>query len=361
MPVFPAEYLSDVYQAIARKCGASAEEADAFARHTVTADLNDMQTAGIGAIPLFYRWLQSGGARFGAPIQVVNEGPAFAVVDGGYGLGQVVGTRAMEIAIEKARASVVGAVWIRNVTGFGMVGYYPMLALAHDYAGIAMANTAPLVAPWGGRDQLFGTNPYAIAVPAGQESPIVIDSSASAISHGRVVQAARDKQRLPGKFLVDEQGHFTDDPVPFIVDASDRNSPQRGAILPLGHKGFGWLLFVDIFAGIMSGMTASKDVVSEPTSENPSTSGRFVMAIDVGALMPIAEFKAKVDDLIRSVRASRRAEGFDEIVLPGEREARLARRRRSEGIPVRDDHWNNIVAIARDAGMELEAPPVVKK
>ena len=207
----------------------------------------------------------------------------------------------------------------------------------------------------GGRDPLFSTNPFSVAIPAGNERPIVIDTSASAMSHGKVIMAARDRRRLPLPVLVDEGGRFTDDPVPFIVGAFDRESPQRGAILPLGHKGFAWVLLVDVLAGIMSGMTASKDIPEPPTKESPSTLGQFLMAIDVSAIMPLPQFKAKIDDLIRSIKGSRLAEGFSEILLPGERAQDEAKRRAREGIPVREEEWAKLVAITDEVGLDLNA------
>jgi len=355
VPIVSAGYLQRICEAIADRFGASPEEARIFAGGMVAADLQGKETQGIALIRLLYDLLKDGAGRFGTPIRVVKEGPAFAVVDGAHGMGQIVATRAMDIAIKKAGEAGVGIVWTRNTNDIGMVAYYSMRALEHGYVGIAMTNGCPFVAPWGGRDQLFSTNPFSAAIPAGSQRPIVIDTSASAMSHGKVIMAARDRRRLPLPVLVDEEGRFTDDPVPFIVDAFDRESPQRGAILPLGHKGFAWVLLVDVLAGIMSGMTASKDVPEPPTKESPSTLGQFLMAIDVGAIMPLPQFKAKIDDLVRSVKASRLAEGFSEILLPGERAQREAERRAREGIPVREEEWAKLAAIADEIGLDLDA------
>lgn len=357
MRVFPFDYLQHVYEALAKKFGATSEEAPIFARCFVTADLQGKETQGMALFPLVYHLLRDGAARFGAPIRIVREGSAYAIVDGGHGLGQIVATQAMEIAIQKAHQSGVGAVWARNTNDIGMVANYSMQALEHDDVGIAMTNGVAFVAPWGGRDQIFSTNPFSVAIPAGEERPILIDTSASGLSHGKVIMAARDHVPLAAPLLVDEAGRFVTDPVPFIVNALDRESPQRGAILPLGHKGFTWVLLVDVLTGIMSGMTASKDVPEHPTKDNPATLGQFLMAINVSALMPIGQFKAKIDDLIRSVKQSQPAEGFTEILLPGERAQREAERRRRDGISVRDEEWGNVVAIAKEHGVDLRALP----
>lgn len=357
MRVFSARYLHEVYEALAKTFGANDEEAAIFARCLVTADLQGKETQGMALFPLLYHLIRDGAAVFGAPIRVVKEGPAYTIVDGGHGLGQVVATRAMGLAIRKAHEAGVGAVWARNTNDIGMVANYSMQALAHDCVGIAMTNGVAFVAPWGGRDQLFSTNPISVAIPAGEERPIVIDTSTSGLSHGKVIMAARDHVELTAPLLVNELGRFVADPAPVIVNAFDRESPQRGAILPLGHKGYNWVLLVDVLTGIMSGMTASKDIPAYPTKEHPASLGQFFMAIEVGALMPIDQFKRKIDDLIRSVKTSRTAEGFTEILLPGERAQREAERRGREGIAVRDEEWENLVVIARDHGVDPEGLP----
>ena len=350
-----AHYLQGVYEAIWRQVGASEDEARIFARCFARADVLGKDTQGIAAIPLVFPWVGSGAIRFGVPITVVKEGPAFAVVDGERGPGQIVGTKAMEIAIRKAREATVGSVWVRNSNDFTMATNFSIMALEHDYVGVAMSNGVPLVAPWGGRDQVFNTNPLSFVVPAGEEKPIIFDGSMSSVSHGHAILAARDRVRLPKDSMVDEAGHVTDDSIPIIVDAYERGSPQRGAIMPLGPKGFGWLIWVDVLAGIMSGMSAAKDITVHPSTDNPWTGGFFLMAINVGNLLSIDEFKTNVDDFIRNIKSGRLAEGFSEIVLPGERAMREAERRLREGVPIRPEDWRKLSAIASEVGIDMEA------
>jgi LDH2 family malate/lactate/ureidoglycolate dehydrogenase len=355
MRTFPADHLHAVYAAIARRMGADAQEAEIFARCFVLPDLRGKETQGIACVSLVYPWLRNGAARFGAPFTVVQEGPSHALVDGGHGVGQVVATRAMELAIRKAREATVGCVWVRNTSDFTAASNYALQALEAGMVGVAMSNGVPLVAPWGGRDPVFNTNPISVAIPAGQHPPIVIDMAASATSHGKVVLAARDGKPLAGPWLVDEDGRVTADAVPYITDVLDRNSPQTAAILPLGAKGFAWLLIVEVFAGLMSGMGQATRVPFNPTPEDPPSMGHFLMAIDAGRLLPLANFTRAVDGLIDTIKASRLAEGFDEIRLPGERAARLEQRQRREGVSVRDEEWAKIVAIARELELDLDA------
>jgi LDH2 family malate/lactate/ureidoglycolate dehydrogenase len=358
MPVLSAAYLERVCLEIARHFGAGEEEARIFARCFLLPDLRGHTTQGMAYLPTeVLPWLRDEITGFGRPFTVLNEGPAFAVVDGGHGLGQIVATRAMELAIRKARAAGVASVWVQNTTDFTMASNYTILALEQDCVGLVMSDGPRLVAPWGGRDPLFCTNPLSLAVPAGAEIPIVIDMATSAVSYGHVVRMARDGQRAQGPLLVDEAGQVTDDPAPLIVDPSKRESEIRGALLPLGPKGFGWLILVEVFAGLLSGAEASFNAVYPPTSQQPSTIGFYLMAIDVSRLMPVERFKAKVDAFIRAIKSSQPAEGFEQIVLPGERAAREEARRRREGVPMRDDEWAQLVAACNELGLDLEQLP----
>ena len=350
-----SEYLQRVYEAIWTSLGAPPDEAEIYARCFVKADLAGKETQGIACIPLVYPWVRRGGIEFGRPIKVLKEGAGFALIDGQRGPGQVVCTKAMQIAIEKARTAAVASVWVRNSNDFTMASNYSTMALEHDYFGLAMSNGVPLVAPWGGRDPVFNTSPLSFAVPAGAEKPIVFDGAMSAVSHGHAVLAAREQRRMPGSPLVGDDGRITDDPVPLIADPFDRNSPQRGAIRALGAKGFAWLILVEVLSGIMSGGAPAPEIPFDQSAEMPWTGGMFLMAIDVGRLVDIDAFKAKVDGMIRNCKTSRLAEGFSEIVLPGEWAQREAERRARDGVPLRDEDWASIVRIAGEVGVDLDA------
>ena len=350
-----AEYLQRVYESIWRALGAHGEEAEIYARCFVRADLLGKETQGIACIPLVYPWIRSGAIRFGCSLTTVREGPSFALVDGNSGPGQVCATRAMEIALEKARSSTVGCVWVRNTNDFTMATNYAEMALEHDFFGLAMCNGVPLVAAWGGREPVFNTNPMSFAVPAGEELPIIYDGATSAVSHGHVVLAARDGRIMADSPLVDQDGRATGDAVPLISDPFDRNSEQLGAIRPLGAKGFGWLILVEVVSSLMAGGSRALDIPFHQSAEDPWTGGFFLMAVDIGALVDLDHFKAEVDGLVRSCRSSQRAEGFSKIVMPGERAQREAERRQREGIPLRDEDWGNVERIAGEVGVDLEA------
>lgn len=354
MRIEKASFLREVYRALARGCGASEVESRLFAEPFVTADLYGKDTQGIACIDLVYPWIRSGAVRFGTATEVVSEGPSYALLDGNRGPGQVVAARGMDVAILKALESTVGLVWVRNSNDFTMASAYAMKALEHDFIGLAMSNGVPLVSAWGGRDPVFNTNPLAFVVPAGEERPIIFDGAMSSVSHGHVVLSARDRAPMVDDPLVGPDGLRTGDPVPLIVDPSKRGSEQLGAILPLGPKGMGWLIFVDVLAGIASGGTTAKTIPFMPTPADPWTGGFFLMAINVGNLQPLDDFKAKVDEMIRNVKGSSRASGFEEIVLPGERAQMEYEHRLRDGVPVREEHWEQVLEIASEVGVDVE-------
>jgi L-2-hydroxycarboxylate dehydrogenase (NAD+) len=207
----------------------------------------------------------------------------------------------------------------------------------------------------GGRDPFFGTDPLAVALPTGDESPIVIDMAAGSFSVGQVVMAARDRVKLPSPHVVDADGRYTDDPLAIIVDPSDRESEVRGGVVSLGHKGMAWSLIVEILAGLLSGLRPSNQNDFPPSVEHRWREGIFVMAIDVGKLLPVSQFKAGADALVRSLRATRPAQGFERVRVPGELEEANEERRLREGVPVREEDWAGVVAAAECLGVPVHA------
>jgi LDH2 family malate/lactate/ureidoglycolate dehydrogenase len=353
MPVIRHERLQRIYVAVAAAHGASPAEAETFATCLVRADLRGYTLQGAALVPYYHELLRDGVLQFGRWPDVEAEGPGFAALDGHRNVGQVIGTRAIEIASEKASESGIALVTVANSGDFAMASGFALQALAHDQIGIAMGNGYPLVAPWGGRDPFFCTNPLAIAVPTGDEAPLVIDMATSSYSMGQTVRAARDGRRLEGIAVVDPQGRYGDDPGAIVVDPMDRESPLNGAILPAGHKGFGWLLIVEVLAGVLSGARGSY-VNRVDSGPSPRTQyGNCFMAIDVGHFIGVARFKADMDELIGALRSAHPAEGFDAVRVPGERSAREHDRRIEHGVPVREEEWRIALDMCDELGIDL--------
>jgi L-2-hydroxycarboxylate dehydrogenase (NAD+) len=359
MPLIPIEELRGVYRSLSVRLGAPPDEAEIFSDCYVRADLRGMFTAGAAVVPYILGLVRDDLMRFGAPFEIVHDHAASALVDGNYGVGSVVAKHGMDLAIAKARQAGVGCIWIRNGGDFGMAANPALQAVEHDQVGIAMRNGTPRVAPWGGRDPFFGTDPIAVAVPAGEHPPIVIDMSSGSFSVGRTVFAARDGERMPTPHLVDADGYYTDDPSSIVVDPQDRESALNGALVSQGHKGLAWQLIVELLAGLLSGMGTSSENDFPPTPERRWREGTFLMAIDVSGLAQVTDLKLDVDHLIAALTGVRPARGFTEVRVPGHVAAALEAERRQGGVPVRDEDWAGILALADEVDVDVSTLPRV--
>lgn len=355
MALVKMDELTGLYKRIAEALDAPAEEAAIFADCMVRADLRGMYTQGAAIIPYTVWMIEEKLMRFGVPFKILKDEPSLALVDGGYGVGSVMGTRAMDLAIQKAGTAGTGSVWVQNGGDFMMTANHALQALEHDMVGIVMRNENPRVAPWGGREAFFFTNPIAIAIPTNEEAPIVVDMAAGSFSVGQTVMAARDNRRMPSAHLVTSDGAYTDDPTRIVRDPADRESGFTGGIVTLGHKGLIWSMIIELFSGLLAGTNTSNQNDYEPTGERPWNEAQFHMAIDVSKLQPVSQFKAAADGFARALKSVEPAQGFESVIVPGEFEARNEEQRRVEGIPLRDEDWQGVKDVASRLGVELES------
>ena len=261
----------------------------------------------------------------------------------------------MNLAIEKARKAGVGCVWVHNGGDFMMTANPALQAVEQNMVGVVMRNENPRVAPWGGREAFFFTNPIAVGVPTAEEPPIVIDMAAGSFSVGQTVMAARDGRRMPSAHLVTSDGVYTDDPRKIVIDPSDRESGFSGSIVTLGHKGLMWALIVELFSALLIGANTSNLNNYAPTADHPWDEGMFLMAIDVSKLQAVDQFKAAADGFARALKAVKPAQGFERVIVPGEFEAQNEQQRRKEGVPIRDDDWQGVLKVATRLGVKVDA------
>jgi L-2-hydroxycarboxylate dehydrogenase (NAD+) len=346
-----AELLGSIYEGIADAHGADVEEAGFFRDRLLRADLRGHSTQGSALIPYHDEMIASGQMRFGVPLEVVRDAPGVAVVDAHFGVGEVVGTRCMGIAMDKAERTGIGCVTVRNSGDFAMASAYSLLALERGMVGIAMSNGKPVVAPWGGRDPLFCTNPISVAFPGGERFPLVIDMASSAFSMGDAIRTARDGRRLPFVGVVDRDGVYGDDPAPIVVDVNERESKLDGALLPLGPKGFCLLLIVELMCSALAGSAGSYNNDFEPTGERPWDHGQVFMAMSADAFAGQALLRGSVDALIDRVEGSRPAPGRQAVRVPGRSAHEEEERRLRDGVPVRDEELAQLCAVARRRGL----------
>ncbi len=344
MPVRTADHLHRLAVALYTHAGVSPEVARVVADHQIGANLAGHDSHGIHLLPTYLDRIRKGHIVPGAPIDILDETPTTARVDGHWGFGQVVSTRAMALCIDKARRQKVGIVSVFRQSHVGRLGDYPLMAARAGLIGLMMCDSgqAPKqVAPFGGREARLGTNPLSIAFPSDLEAPILIDMATSAVAGGKLLVAHARHEAIPTGWLLDREGQPTTDPGQFLAG---------GAMLPLGgpqgYKGSALSFAVETLAAILPGLGFGVD------PQGRHNDGAFLLAFDPGAFRPLADFKAEVTAFANYLKATPPAAGFTEVLYPGEIEHRTEARRRREGIPIEDDTWDKLGVLARSAGLE---------
>ena len=363
MRVEPAEFLRHLYKAIANGWGAKPHQAAAFADAILTGDLFGQFGQGAAIVQIAHLFARHHQLNADAEPIVEQEGPSFAVLDGQMGLGQYVMTRAIDLAIEKARNSTVGTVWVHRWHDIGCAAAYTRRALAHDCVAMLTVTSVPLTAPWGGRDMLMSAAPFSFVCPASGELPIIGDFALCGTWDFHMVKAVNEGRKLDRKLLVDpDTGEPTDDPTRFIDDPSSRLTPVRAATLFPDHKIYGFNVFAEIMTALLTPGGLTADQLQYPTLDYVERGirvnrggGGYVTVVDPSRLMPIELFKSRVDTWIRTIKGSRLVKGAEEILLPGERAQRNEKRCLTDGVELRDEHWENLVQIAAELEIDIQA------
>jgi LDH2 family malate/lactate/ureidoglycolate dehydrogenase len=317
-------FMMDVFAA----CGLPQQDAATVAQRMIESDLSGVDTHGIARLPQYVPWLRQGTINPRAHMRVVGRGPATALVDGDNGMGHLVMTFAAQTAIELARQSGIGWVGSRRSNHAGAGGAYAALMLEHDMVGIyGAASSANHMAVWGGAEPLLGTNPVAVAIPAGEEPPVVLDIATSVSSFGQIRKHMLSGQAIPEGWVIDR------------IDGKPITDPKQatqGVLLPIGgYKGSGLAMIIGLLAGPLNGAAFGRDVQDfGGNRSNETNTGQFIIALDVARFLSVPEFKTDMDRHIRDLRGSQRLPGVDAIRVPGGERSRRMRERDAEGIAV---------------------------
>jgi len=335
----PAEKLTEVVETIFTTAGQRPAHARTAADSLVHADLSGTHSHGSRLVAHYLPQLLAGAINPRPEIRVARDDGATALIDGDAGMGHVTGTMGMERAIEKARALGVGVVGVGNSTHFGTAGRYAAMALAHDMVGFTTTNSPPALPPAGGATPRVGNNPIAYAIPAGEEPPIILDMALSTVARAKIIMAQQAGEKIPLGWALDADGNPTDDPTVAL-----------GGMLTAigGYKGFGLAVVMDVLCGILTGSDFGPHLGKQDDPTRHENAGHFFIAIDISRFVPIDEFKARTDQMIREIRESRKGAGTERIYLPGEIEWRRRQERLTEGIPL---PAGTISDIERAAGM----------
>jgi len=322
------------------KIGCFNDQAIEAANVLLSADLRGVDSHGVARLMGYLRLYEKNRINSKPQLSVVHETPSTAVVDGDAGLGLVAGPYAMRLAIEKAKNVGTGWVAVKNSNHYGIAGYHAMMALEADCIGISMTNASPLVAPTYSKERLLGTNPIAVAVPAGDEPPFVADMATTTAANGKLEILQRKNESAPMGWLQDKEGQPTQ---------AAQGIVEGGALLPLGgdrehgsHKGFILGSIVDILSAVLSGANYGPWVPPFVSFLDPDPNpvgegiGHFFGALRIDAFRPASEFKAHMDIWIKRFRNAETINETNKVIIPGDPERRMDQLRRKEGIPLLD-------------------------
>lgn len=304
--------------------GVPKDDAATVAGCLVRADLRGVGTHGLVRLPGYLDRLDRGLINASPSLPVDHRTASTAIVDGENGFGFVVATRAMAEAIDLADHAGIAMVAVRRSTHFGMASSYVLQGVEAGFISMVFTNASRAMPPWGGREALFGTSPIALGTPTGKYGPVVLDMSPAVAARGKIRLAAIRGEDIPLGYALDSAGRATTDPVAAL----------EGVVLPIGGpKGSGLSMFMDIFGGVLTGAAFAGGVGDQYKDfDNPQNVGHVFFAIRPDLFMTRAEYLARMDTLVEQIKASPPAEGFTEVLLPGELESRSEALARREGI-----------------------------
>ena len=344
------EFCISVFSAL----GVPEEDAGITTDVLISADQRGITSHGVQRLKRYVAGLRGGSVKPKADFKVIKETPNTLLISGGDGLGQVISFHAMQMVITRALKNNVALAVVRDSTHYGIAGYYAMMALEHGLIGVSLTNAIPNMAPTFGKERLLGTNPIAIAIPSGEERPIVLDMATSTVPFGKVEVYQREGKKMPITWALDGNGNVCEDPVRVI---NDKNRSKYGGMLPLGgageegggHKGYGLSLVVDLLCGVLSGSQFGPDIYATNSNGVPSVKvSHFLAAIKVDAFIDLQTFKNTVDSYIQLLKNSAKAKGHKRIFIHGEKEFERYEQQRERVLIL-----NAVIEELKEIGLEL--------
>jgi LDH2 family malate/lactate/ureidoglycolate dehydrogenase len=336
--------LRDFITTCLHKLGIPADDAATCGRLMAEAEAQGSDGHGVIRLMPYARRIRAGGMNLTPDIRVVKEKAAMALIDGDNGMGHLVMSRAAQLAIDKARNCGVAWVGAQHSNHAGPASLYARMALEHEMIGLYFAvGNANHLPPWGGVDMLLSTNPIACAVPAGEEPPVVLDMATTVAAYGKVKAKAQRGEQMPVGWMIDRNGQPLTDP----------KRAAEGFLLPIGdYKGYGLALVVGILAGTLNGAAMGSETIDFNSDDvTPTNTGQAICVIDPDAFGEGADFRRKVDQLIREMRGSARMPGVDRIWLPGEQSHEKRARSEREGIALPPALRSSLETFAREMGV----------
>lgn len=336
--IYTYQQLYSFCTAVFLKIGCSEADATIASKALIAADLRGIDSHGVARLSGYVRLWEAKRVNANPRLKVIHETPSTAVVDADAGLGLVAAPFAMQVAIDKAKNAGTGWVSVKNSNHFGIAGYHAMMALPNDMIGIAMTNASALVAPTFSTERMLGTNPIAVAIPAGTEPAFVADFATTTAANGKLEILQRKNADAPVGWIQTKDG---------ISSTNANELKNGGSLLPLGsdrehssHKGYALGAIVDIFSAILSGANYGPWVppfpayVPMPENMPGEGIGHFFGAMRIDAFRTGDEFKSNMDNWIKRFRSAKTVEGEEKVIIPGDPEREMEAERMINGIPL---------------------------
>jgi LDH2 family malate/lactate/ureidoglycolate dehydrogenase len=337
-------FCKQVYQ----KVGVPEDEAEIIADFLARSDLRGVETHGVTRLPIYIQRLQKGYVRPVCKMTLLKEKGATAFIEAHGSLGHVVSYRAMKMAIQKATEFGIGWVSVKDSGHFGTAGLFPMMALENDFIGYVVTNSAPIMAPYGGKDRILGNNPLSYAFPTDQYPPIVLDMSISVVSAGKLILCRKKGEKIPLGWAYDKNGLPTEDPY--------EGYEGGGFLAAIGeYKGYGMILAHEMLTSILTGGKWTQHIKSLYEEDKSGIQGtcHFFMALDPDCFVGRETFKKEMDRYIKTIKESEKAKNASEILMPGEPEHRTETKRLKEGIPLSPASIKELAALGESFGISF--------
>ncbi len=354
----PFQVMEEFMVKVLEKSGVPIADAKIITDVLIQADKFGFDSHGVNRLkPIYLDRIKDGILNPVTNFKVVREGPTTAVIDGQNGMGHVISTSAMKMAVEKARQFGMGMVVVRNSSHYGFAGYYSLMAVKENMIGITGTNARPSIAPTFGVEGMLGTNPLTFGIPTDEAFPFLLDCATSITQRGKVELYAREGKEMSKGWVIDDKGESKTD----SVAALDDFIAGRAALTPLGgigeelggYKGYGYATVVEILSSALQQGNYMKMLLGfQDGKKVPYNLGHFFIAIDINAFVEPDDFKKTTGDILRQLRASKKMPGQDRIYTAGEKEYDTWIYRKDKGIPFGDDLLAEFKGICKDYALD---------
>jgi L-2-hydroxycarboxylate dehydrogenase (NAD+) len=347
-------FMVDAFKA----AGVPEQDAKICADILIAADKRGIDSHGAGRFKtIYYDRIKDGIQNPVTNFEIVKESPTTAVVDGHNGMGQVIGRKSMQMAIDKAKEYGMGMVAVRNSTHYGIAGYYVLMAVEQGMIGITGTNARPSIAPTFGVENMLGTNPLTFGIPTDEDFPFMLDCATSVSQRGKIEVYDRADKDIPAGWVIDENGNTRTDTKQVLIDLVK----GKAALTPLGgigeegggYKGYGYATIVEILSSALQEGAFLKMLngFDEKGNKVPYRLGHFFIAIDISTFTELSKFKKIAGDILRMLRASKKMPGYDRIYTPGEKEYIAMQERKDKGVPFNEALQKQFIQVRDELGL----------